>query len=695
MFRHPLSRIASALALSFAPVLTFAQASPDEDALLVEATRFPQSPAKLPASVSVIGADDIARSASRTLPELLSEQAGINSRDLYGNNAAAAGVDMRGFGVTGGQNTLILVDGRRFSDIDLTNVQWSAIPLSSVERIEILRGTGAVLYGDGASAGVINIVTRSPLRRGTFAEARGGAGTYNTYEGHLGAGYSAESFGINASVHGFASDGYRANNRNEQQNTSMNLRWGNDRTTLDVRAGTDRRELGLPGARRVQPSTRLDEYRADVRGAQTPLDYASRDGMRAGMTLSHRAGDVELSLGADFRSKNQRAYYDQGGFPASRGDVLDMKTLSPRMRIPFSTGPLRHSLTLGADWQEWGYDSRRSPRVENLGQPVNRVRVSRDSSAFYVQDAIDMGATQFLLGARSERARYDARDAVDATAPGFAANAAAPAVAQLQRQHAWELGVRHAFNAQWSAFARAGRSFRFVNVDEIYENDAAFAPQFQLLRPQHAETHEAGIAWKGARGALRATLFRSDVTDEIHLDPFTTGVGNTNLPPSRRQGLELDGSWQIAAGLRAGAAYTWTDARFLQGTLPGGAFAIGTNINIAGKHVPLVPEHKLNANLAWDITPKTRFTTAVAMVSRQYMDNDEGNTLGVDIPRYATTDFKLSHDLGWGRVSLAINNAFNEKYYTYAVRSAFTVDRYAVYPLAGRTVFATLEARLP
>src|SRR5437016_9460656 len=94
-------------------------------------------------------------------------------KDLFGNNASNTSIDLRGFGATGPQNTLILLDGRRLNDIDLSGVQWSAIPLSSIERIEILRGTGAVLYGDNASAGVVNIVTRSPLRQGSAVEAFG------------------------------------------------------------------------------------------------------------------------------------------------------------------------------------------------------------------------------------------------------------------------------------------------------------------------------------------------------------------------------------------------------------------------------------------------------------------------------------------------------------------------------------------
>ena len=76
------------------------------------------------------------------------------------------------------------------------------------------------------------------------------------------------------------------------------------------------------------------------------------------------------------------------------------------------------------------------------------------------------------------------------------------------------------------------------------------------------------------------------------------------------------------------------------------------------------------------------------------MDNDEPNSLGVKIPAYAIADVKVARDLGFGRIAFAVNNLFDAKYYTYAVRSNFTADRYAVYPLPGRTVALTLEFKL-
>ena len=680
----------------FALLAALAPAAPGQagDAVVITAPRFPEDVRRLPASVTVLDAAAIARSAARTLPELLAEQPGINMRDFFGNNAAGTAIDLRGFGITGAQNTLVLVDGRRISDFDLSGVQWAAIPLATIERIEILRGTGAVLYGDGATAGVVNIVTRSPLKQGPRAEALGRIASYGTAEGQLYGARAGESFGINASIYGYDADGYRRNNRNRQQNLATNMRWGLGESYADLRFGMDRQEMRLPGARSVRPSIGLNEYATDPRGAQTPLDWSERDGNRAGATLAHRVGEAELTLGLDWRDKEQRSYFDQQG-PVARDERLQWGSIGPRARFPLQLAGVRHRLTLGADANAWRYDSRRADRPENLGQPVNRVRVNQDAVALYVQDAMQLSAESlFTLGWREERVKYRASDAFDPTSPGFPGfGSQAPAVSETQRQHAWEAGWRQALSPAWTWFARAGRSYRFVNAEEIYESDAAFNAEFQILRPQHARTVEAGAERREQSATVRATLFHADITDEIHLDPFSAGIGNTNLPPTRRRGIETESWWQATRALRLSAGYTYTDARFRSGVLPGNA-GFGTNVSIAGKRVPLVPEHKLSLGLAWDLGARMRLSGALTAVSSQFMDNDEPNTLGAKIPAYALLDLKLTREFGRGRFALAINNALDEAYYTYAVRSNFTPDRYNVYPLPGRTLSLTAELRV-
>jgi iron complex outermembrane receptor protein len=107
--------------------------------------------------------------------------------------------------------------------------------------------------------------------------------------------------------------------------------------------------------------------------------------------------------------------------------------------------------------------------------------------------------------------------------------------------------------------------------------------------------------------------------------------------------------------------------------------------------VPLVPRHKVTVNARWELRALTWLSASAGHVSGQYMDNDEPNSLGAKIPPYTVLDAKLEHRLGNWKFALALNNLLDEKYYTYAVRSQFVPDRYAVYPLPGRHGWASAE----
>src|SRR5690606_23009218 len=118
--------------------------------------------------------------------------------------------------------------------------------------------------------------------------------------------------------------------------------------------------------------------------------------------------------------------------------------------------------------------------------------------------------------------------------PFFGCPAAAPG-RETQKQRAWELGLRWTVVPEVALYARANRSFRFANVDEIYD---AFPVAFKFLRPQHAQTREVGADWCSRYHGLRVALFQTDVKNEIHFNPLT--FDNTNLAPTRREGAELE-----------------------------------------------------------------------------------------------------------------------------------------------------------
>ncbi len=142
------------------------------------------------ASSTVITAEDIARSPAQTVQEIIAQTPGVQLTTLYGGvNGAQTNVDVRGFGAFATANTLVLINGRRLNDVDLAGVDLSTIPRDSIERIEITRGnSGAVLYGDNAVGGVINIVTKTAAGGAPVSiSAEAGVGSFNQRLGSVSA----------------------------------------------------------------------------------------------------------------------------------------------------------------------------------------------------------------------------------------------------------------------------------------------------------------------------------------------------------------------------------------------------------------------------------------------------------------------------------------------------------------------------
>jgi iron complex outermembrane receptor protein len=178
--------------------------------VVVTATRFPDIQRQFPVGVTVITEEDIRNSTASTVPELLRMLPGVQTRDLSGSPNLQ--MDLRGFGIFGDQNTLVLLDGQRISENEQLTVNWSSIPLDAIERIEVMRGSGSVLYGAGATGGTINIITKAPMANTRSGFVEGGVGSYRTRDVRIGANIAGERTGLRLTMAHRESDGYRDNN---------------------------------------------------------------------------------------------------------------------------------------------------------------------------------------------------------------------------------------------------------------------------------------------------------------------------------------------------------------------------------------------------------------------------------------------------------------------------------------------------
>ena len=209
-----------------------AAAQDDADGVVITATRFPERALGTAIGTRVITAADIARSAARTLPEIIGQLGGVHIRDASGSPNQQ--LDLRGFGITGDQNTLVLLDGVRLSPIDLSSPNLSSIPLEAIERIEILAGGGGVAYGGGTTGGTINIVTRGVQPGTQSGSVFAGGGSLATYDLRGNASASDDRLGLAMYANAYKTNNYRDNNRFDQLNVLGDLRYALDRGSLSL-----------------------------------------------------------------------------------------------------------------------------------------------------------------------------------------------------------------------------------------------------------------------------------------------------------------------------------------------------------------------------------------------------------------------------------------------------------------------------
>ena len=623
------------------------------------------------ASTSVITAEDIARSPGMTLQDLLSQEAGIQTFSTSGaKNGAGTTVDLRGFGATAASNTLVLLNGRRLTDIDLAGIDFSAIPRDSIKRIEITRGnSGAVLYGDGAVGGVINIVTKTGVALPPSARIEGGFGSYNQHELSASALASKGPFAVSTFANGVNSDGYRVNDYVRQRNAIGDLRYTAEEGSAWLNVTGDDQHLGLPGARLVDPNIGVNELVTDRRGATTPNAFSSKTGGSLTLGASRMLGsNVELIVDGNLRQKDQTVFSSLFGFDTSDVRRLTTAAVTPRANINGQIFGAPTKITTGVDYYNSSLNAKRSVALSD--PPYHTYDLNQQSVAGYWQQTIGiLPTTDVSFGARIQQTRLSARDVYDPTAPG-AFDAQAIPLDSVENQHALHLGFEHRFSPALALFGRIARSFRTPNVDERIGVNA-FPVDFNL-KTQTSRDIEAGL--RGRYGPLewQSSVYAMELNNEIMFIPFPPIGANINLDPTRRFGVENAATLRLSDSVRVKGGLSYTRSVFREGIY-------------SGNDVPLVSRWTGNVGLNWDVYQKlVVLDTVLRYVGPRRMDNDQANFQPL-IRSHATVDIRLGGEYKNFFWSASVQNLFNVLYFDYAVASSATFGRYNAYPLPGRT----------
>ena len=615
-----LSRIALSVAL--APGLALA----DQPDLIAAAqlpptviTRATNLKAPTPASVAVIDREQIERSAATDLLDLLGSQAGLQIRDTMGDGNRAS-LSLRGFGENAMNNTLVLVDGRRLNQPTLSGPDLNSVPLANIERIEIIRGAGTVLYGDQAVGGVVNIITRTPASNEAYIEAIHGSHDLKAYRGHihqqLGGGFS-----LYASGESRTSDNYRDHNNANYDNAFARLRYQHDTGHVLYEYQTVDDELRFPN---------------DLSLAQRREDRKQSVGIGAwndSKSQVHRLA-LEQQLGNIWSAHLDYSHSDQDGVgsfgPGSEfNQGTRIETISPRLTARFDSPLGSAEWLLGHDHITSDYEYL-APWGDTLAKQTLR--------DWYTQYSQNLGnGVDLVLGFRTSEVDDDNSILVDA---------------HDDRENSTSIGLSWQTNDQTRLFLRREDVLRWANVDEN-----GFIPlTLTRLKPQTGESWETGVEWNNGLRQYRLSVYRLELENELMYDPTAEGPNsawgfdgaNINLDKTLRQGLMFETEHQLTPDLNIGGQYSFTDSEYRAGSFK-------------GKEVPWVSRHSASAHISYEILPGLRSYVEAIYTGSRYHSGDDANVNG-KAGSYTLFNAALSYDYRQFNAKLRVNNLTGKRY---------------------------------
>lgn len=669
--------------LVFAAANAQAQTRPDPigelDEVIVTAPSRDGTLRTTPHGVTVITAADIQRSTAHTVGELLGREANLNLRSYFGGDGKAT-VDMRGMGEQAGSNVLVLVDGVRLNEVDLSGADLSSVPLAQIERIEIVRGGGAVRWGDGAVAGVINIITRGAARRRAI-ELQTTLGSFDSWEQRVVASGSLGPVSALLNLSARETGGWRDHSAVSARDALVDLRWAlaaGPVSDVFLRASHHHDDTEYPG-----PLGWSDLQAGDAarQRASTPLNGSRTDDSRLTLGTHIEVGPGELALQASWRDRENPYYLGGPQRLGSQGQELQA-----HYDASFRAWGQTHTLRAGLERHDADYG--RDELVAGMpGTYAQRLDGSMRNTGGFIEAGFTLSpAWSLQAGLRRDRFETQVRNRtqgevsctertemtwIDIGPPGTPILIWGPVQVRdclygLVETHrgggTWnnegaELGLTWRVAEQWTAFAGYARHFRSPNLDELMK--AA-----DDLRPQHGRTWEAGVRHAGGpRLEWSVTAFDMRIAEEIYYDAVQQ-INRNYESSTSRQGLELEGRWQALKVLALRGSLGYVHPRF--DGQPG--------------DIPLVPRYTAFAQLDWTLRPDWHGLFSARYVSERRNGSAYAESRFPDLPMYVVCDLALKGR--WHGVQLAagINNVFDRVYTTVA----FASD---VYPMPPRHAY--------
>jgi outer membrane receptor protein involved in Fe transport len=612
----------------------------------------------IPASVSILDADDLKTSPALVADDILRQ---IPTFSLFRRSSSLSshpttqGVSLRGIGPSGVSRTLVLVDGIPFNDPFGGWVYWTRVPMDSVDRIEVVDGSSSSLYGNYAMGGVINIVSSRPSRR--TIELKTQYGNNNTPKADF---FGSDVWGkLGLAVEGsvFDTDGFPIVVENERGviDNNATVTFKNVNAKLDYSPTSDAKVFLRTGF------FSEDRGNAKITEVNDTEWWSVNGGVRLRLPGE---SDLQASIFVDNSTFHSNFVAVPATTPPRNSVRLTVDQTVPTDGIggmaqwSKSIGTSNH-LTIGGDWRRVSGDSNEDT-YNQLGPIVSPItpavlaliRVSggtQQSMGVFVQDVFTpMDRLVLTLSARIDAWKnYDAHNLetnVPSGTPGPGHNpdlpdkddtVASPRVAALYH-----------VSDQIRVWGDFSAGFRAPTLNELYRSFSVGALRTLAnpeLGPERLKGGELGISVAPISSlVVRSTYYDNRVKDPVA--NVTIGVNQAqrqNLGRTRIRGLQTDAEVTFGEYVRLSGGYLFNDAKVVE---------FAANPALVGLYLPQVPKHRGSFQVSYANPRLFNVAFGVQAFGRQYEDDLNSRTVPGEsepgLPAYAILDITAARSVG-------------------------------------------------
>ena len=457
------------------------------DTVLIKSTRIDVPFKENARTIQIITADIIKKSAATNVAELLQQVAGVDIR-RRGTAGSQADLYIRGGGF---DQTLLLIDGIKMDDAQTGHHTLNAaLPIEVIERIEIVKGPAARIFGQNAFTGAINIVTKKKLNSTVSANIE--AGSFGQLNGSVTFGKETENTTIIAHIGTLTSDGYRTNSDYENYNYFFKGTFNKQKQPINVIATFFDRKFGAQNFY-TPPSFGLNEYEE----TQNSL---------LGISTTFQSEKFKIT---------PRFYWRRGQ------DIFLLQRDNPSFYRN-----LHITNKVGAEANA-SYTS--SLGVTGFGLDISRVSISSNNLGDRNRTMVNL-----FLEHRFKTGNFD-------ITPGVAVTYFSDF-----KFHAFPgLDIGYKVSDNFRAYGNIGYTYRIPTYTDLYYNDSSTTGN-PNLKPEEALAQELGLKYNTNNFYATVSVFNRDadnLIDFIRPNTTATKFEATNIAEVNTKGFEFDANY--------------------------------------------------------------------------------------------------------------------------------------------------------